>query len=118
MQQFSWPAAFTLVDGKLTGQTRKGFRGAAINRFLDETNDDPKPVIRTAAPDIIIAAIRRRHQVLDSIHYVAICPSEERPAREERTSATPRMKNGHPTLDIEDLQHQAVCDVRHHDHQN
>ena len=51
------------------GQTRKGFRGAAINRFLDETNDDPKPFIWTADPDCIIAAVGRGHRVLDSIHY-------------------------------------------------
>jgi hypothetical protein len=36
-------------------------------RFLDETNDDPKPFIWTADPDRIIAAVRRGHQVLDSI---------------------------------------------------
>jgi hypothetical protein len=41
---------------------------AAINRFLDETNDNPKPFTWTADPDKIIAAVRRGHQVLDSIH--------------------------------------------------
>ena len=41
---------------------------AAINRFLAETNDDPKPFIWTADPDKIIAAVKRGHQVLDSIH--------------------------------------------------
>jgi transposase len=41
---------------------------AAINRFLDETNDDPKPFTWTANPDKIIAAVKRGHQVLDSIH--------------------------------------------------
>jgi transposase len=41
---------------------------AAINRFLDETNNDPKPFTWTADPDKIIAAVRRGHQVLDSIH--------------------------------------------------
>ena len=40
----------------------------AINRFLDETNDNPKPFIWTADPDQIIAAVKRGHQVLDSIH--------------------------------------------------
>ena len=40
----------------------------AINRFLDETNDDPRPFIWTADPNKIIAAVRRGHQVLDSIH--------------------------------------------------
>jgi transposase len=41
---------------------------AAINRFLAETNNDPKPFTWTANPDKIIAAVRRGHQVLDSIH--------------------------------------------------
>jgi hypothetical protein len=41
---------------------------AAINRFLAETNDDPKPFVWTADPDRIIAAVRRGYQVLDAIH--------------------------------------------------
>ncbi len=41
---------------------------AAINRFLAEQNADPKPFVWTADPDSIIAAVRRGHQVLDSIH--------------------------------------------------
>jgi hypothetical protein len=41
---------------------------AAIHRFLAETNDDPKPFTWTADPDKILAAVRRGHQVLDSIH--------------------------------------------------
>src|SRR4249920_2298068 len=41
---------------------------AAINRFVIETNNDPKPFTWTADPDKIIAAVRRGHQVLDSIH--------------------------------------------------
>jgi transposase len=41
---------------------------AAINRFLRETNNNPKPFTWTADPDKIIAAVRRGHQVLDSIH--------------------------------------------------
>jgi transposase len=40
----------------------------AVNRFVKETNNDPKPFTWTAEPDKIIAAVRRRHQVLDSIH--------------------------------------------------
>ena len=40
----------------------------AINRFLDETNDNPKPFTWTADPDKIIAAVKRGQQVLDSIH--------------------------------------------------
>jgi len=41
---------------------------AAINRFLRETNNHPKPFVWTADPDKIIAAVRRGHQVLGSIH--------------------------------------------------
>jgi len=41
---------------------------AAINRFVEETNQMPKPFSWTADPDKIIAAVRRGHQVLDSIH--------------------------------------------------
>ena len=40
---------------------------AAINRFVDETNNNPRPFHWTADPDKIIAAVRRGHQVLDSI---------------------------------------------------
>jgi hypothetical protein len=40
---------------------------AAINRFLAETNGDPKPFVWTADPDKIIAAVRRGYQTLDSI---------------------------------------------------
>jgi transposase len=41
---------------------------AAINRFVREHNTEPKPFTWTADPDKIIAAVRRGHQVLDSIH--------------------------------------------------
>jgi transposase len=41
---------------------------AAINRFVAETNTEPKPFVWTADPDKIIAAVKRGHQVLDSIH--------------------------------------------------
>ena len=40
----------------------------AINRYLTEHNQQRKPFIWTADPDKIIAAVRRGHQVLDSIH--------------------------------------------------
>jgi hypothetical protein len=39
----------------------------AINRFLRETNDDPKPFLWTADPDAIIEKVHRRKQVLESI---------------------------------------------------
>jgi len=41
---------------------------AAINRFVVEHNAEPKPFTWTADPDRIIKAVRRGHQVLDSIH--------------------------------------------------
>ena len=40
----------------------------AINRFLKEHNNHSKPFVWTADPDKIIAAVRRGHQMLDSIH--------------------------------------------------
>jgi hypothetical protein len=40
----------------------------AIHRFLDQTNADPKPFTWTKDPNKIIAAVKRGHQVLDSIH--------------------------------------------------
>jgi transposase len=41
---------------------------AAINRYLDEANHDPKPFVWTADPDKIISAVNRGRQVLESIH--------------------------------------------------
>jgi hypothetical protein len=41
---------------------------AAINRFLKETNDHPKPFVWTADPDKIIAAVKRGYHTLDLIH--------------------------------------------------
>ena len=41
---------------------------ASINRFLKEHNMQSKPFVWTADPDKIIAAVRRGHQMLDSIH--------------------------------------------------
>jgi transposase len=40
----------------------------AINRFVAETNESPKPFTWTANPDKIIAAVKRGHQALDSFH--------------------------------------------------
>jgi transposase len=40
----------------------------AINRFLAEANANPRPFRWTKAPDKIIAAVRRWHQALNSIH--------------------------------------------------
>jgi transposase len=41
---------------------------AAINRYLAEHNQAPKPFIWTKDPEKIIAAVKRGHQVLDSVH--------------------------------------------------
>jgi transposase len=40
----------------------------AIHRFLDETNANPKPFTWTKDPNKIIAAVKRGHQALDSLH--------------------------------------------------
>ncbi len=45
---------------------------AAINRFLEEHNWQSQPFTWTADPDKIIAAVRRGHQVLDSIRVVKV----------------------------------------------
>jgi transposase len=41
---------------------------ASINRFIEDHNTQPKPFQWVADPDKIIAAVRRGHQALDSIH--------------------------------------------------
>jgi transposase len=41
---------------------------AAINRYLAQANDDPRPFRWTKDPDKIIAAVRRGNQALDSSH--------------------------------------------------
>ena len=71
----SWLNAVEGFFAKLTKRRLKRgvFRSivdlqAAINRYLRETNDNPKPFTWTADPDKIIAAVKRGHQVLDSIH--------------------------------------------------
>jgi hypothetical protein len=71
----SWLNAVEGFFAKLTRQRlRRGvFTGivdlqAAINRFLRETNDNPKPFTWTADPDAIIEKVRRGKQVLESIH--------------------------------------------------
>ena len=40
----------------------------AINRFVRETNNKPKPFTWTADPDAIIKKVRRGKQALESIH--------------------------------------------------
>jgi transposase len=71
----SWLNAVEGFFAKLT--TRRLKRGvfgsvvelqAAIKCFLAETNADPRPFRWTKDPVEIIAAVKRGHQVLDSIH--------------------------------------------------
>ena len=71
----SWVNAVEGFFAKLTKQRLK--RGVfhslvslqeAINRYVAQTNTDPRPFRWTKDPDKIIAAVRRGHQVLDSIH--------------------------------------------------
>jgi transposase len=71
----SWLNAVEGFFAKLTRRRLKRgvFRSlvelhAAINRFIEETNQAPRPFTWTADPDKIVAAVRRGHQVLDSIH--------------------------------------------------
>jgi len=40
----------------------------AIHHFLDDTNANPKPFTWTKDPNKIIAAVKRGHQALDSLH--------------------------------------------------
>jgi transposase len=71
----SWLNAVEGFFAKLTKRRLKRgvFRSlvdlqAAIKRFLAETNDNPKPFVWTADPNKIISAVKRGHQVLDSLH--------------------------------------------------
>src|SRR4051812_19416735 len=41
---------------------------AAINRFLAETNAEPKPFVWTADPNRVLAAVKRGKQALESVH--------------------------------------------------
>src|SRR5579859_2725895 len=70
----SWLNAVEGYFAKLTKRRLKRgvFRSivelqAAINRFLSETNADPRPFRWTKDPDKIITAVKRGFQVLDSI---------------------------------------------------
>jgi transposase len=71
----SWLNAVEGFFAKLTKRRlRRGVFGslvelqAAINRFLAETNGDPKPFVWTAKPEHILEKVRRGNQALDAIH--------------------------------------------------
>src|SRR3954454_18931077 len=74
----SWLNAVEGFFAKLTKRRlKRGVFGsivelqAAINRFLAEANDDPKPFVWTADPDRILEKVSRGHQALNAIHYRA-----------------------------------------------
>jgi transposase len=71
----SWLNAVEGYFAKLTKRrlARGVFRSVeelkeAIERFLAESNLDPHPFLWAAKPSKILAAVKRGHQVLDSIH--------------------------------------------------
>jgi transposase len=71
----SWLNAVEGFFAKLTRRRLKRgvFRSgdelkAAIDRFVAETNTDPKPFVWTAAPRRILAAVKRGKEKLESIH--------------------------------------------------
>ena len=71
----SWLNAVEGFFAKLTKRrlARGVFRSVdelknAIRRFLAENNQDPRPFQWTKNPNKILAAVKRGHQVLDSIH--------------------------------------------------
>ena len=41
---------------------------AAINRFVEDTNSEPKPFVWTADPERVLAAVKRGKEKLESIH--------------------------------------------------
>ena len=71
-------AALNVLDGTVIGRNMKRHRHqeflrslneAAINRFIEEHNKEPKPFVWTADPDEIIAAVNRGHQTLRTNHW-------------------------------------------------
>ena len=70
----SWLNAVEGFFAKLTRRRLKRgvFRSVvelqtAINRFIDENNDAPKPFVWTADPNRILASVKRGKQALESI---------------------------------------------------
>jgi transposase len=71
----SWLNAVEGFFARLTGRRLK--RGvfqsiddlkAAIDRFIAETNAEPRPFVWTADPKLVLAAVKRGKQALESIH--------------------------------------------------
>ena len=77
-------AALNVLDGRVIGRCMQQHRHQEFIRFLNaieakvpagklshaiaENNDSPKPFQWTKQPKAIIAAVKRGHQTLDSIH--------------------------------------------------
>jgi transposase len=71
----SWLNAVEGFFAKLTRQRlqRGVFRSVvdlqlAINRFVEDTNADPKPFVWTADPRRVLASVKRGKQTLESVH--------------------------------------------------
>ena len=71
----SWLNAVETFFAKLTRRRLKRgvFRSivelqAAINRFIEASNQNPKPFIWTADPNRILDSVQRGHQMLETIH--------------------------------------------------
>jgi transposase len=71
----SWLNAVEGFFAKLTRQRlqRGVFRSVvdlqlAINRFVEDTNADPKPFVWTAVPRRVLASVKRGKQTLESVH--------------------------------------------------
>ena len=71
----SWLNAVEGFFAKLTRQRLKrgAFRSVvdlqvAINRFVAETNANPKPLVWTADPKRVLAAVKGGRQTLESVH--------------------------------------------------
>jgi len=66
------------VEGFFSALTRRRLRRgvfvgvvdlqAAINRYVQEHNTDPKPFTWTADPQRVLAAVSRGNQALESLH--------------------------------------------------
>src|SRR5215813_2313024 len=90
----SWLNAVEGFFAKLTNRRLKRgvFRSVAelqvaIDRFIAETNADPKPFVWIAPPSRILAAVKRGKQTLESLHSRPQCMTT--PLRGERFFAAP-----------------------------
>src|SRR5207302_622542 len=74
-------AALDILEGKVIGRCMQRHRHqefirflnavelqTAINRFIADANDKPKPFVWTKSADAILAAVQRGRQALEAIH--------------------------------------------------